>query len=204
VCRRLLTHTVAAFCSHSSTWQISCWRRRLPKTHTSTCVVGSRCVKIIIIITRNVGQCPTWWPPCRIQVAPSVQRRKVWLMPTATMPCSKAAKTRNPLKFAGVPQTRQQPLVGWSSPYYEGTWRRYCCLTSFFLIVDTCLSYEDIVRQSCAMLPKWWFLRPVFPASHVQHISDMHSKFALGPHHVWKYGRHPISDRWDKARNKKR
>jgi len=25
----------------------------------------------------------------------------------------------------------------------------------------------------------------------------MHSKFALRPHHVWKYGRHPISDRWD-------
>ena len=24
------------------------------------------------------------------------------------------------------------------------------------------------------------FLRPVFSASHVQHISDMHSKFALG------------------------
>ena len=24
------------------------------------------------------------------------------------MPCSNAAKTRNPLKFAGVPQTRQQ------------------------------------------------------------------------------------------------
>jgi len=31
------------------------------------------------------------------------------------------------------------------------------------------------------------FLRPVFPASRVQHISDLHSKFALGPHHVWKY-----------------
>jgi len=27
-------------------------------------------------------------------------------------------------------------------------------------------------------------LRPVFPVSRVQHISDMHSKFALGPHHV--------------------
>ena len=39
------------------------------------------------------------------------------------------------------------------------------------------------------------FLRPVFSASRVQHISDMHSKFALRPHHVWKYGRHPISDR---------
>jgi len=25
----------------------------------------------------------------------------------------------------------------------------------------------------------------------------MHSKFALRPHHVWKYGRHPISERWD-------
>jgi len=28
--------------------------------------------------------------------------------------------------------------------------------------------------------------RPVFPASRVQHISDMHSKFALRPHHMWK------------------
>jgi len=41
------------------------------------------------------------------------------------------------------------------------------------------------------------FLRPVFSASHVHHISDLHSKFALGPHHVSKYGRHPICDRWD-------
>jgi len=31
----------------------------------------------------------------------------------------------------------------------------------------------------------------------VQHISDLHSKFALGPHHVPKYGRHPICGRWD-------
>jgi len=41
----------------------------------------------------------------------------------------------------------------------------------------------------------WRFLRPVFSASRVQHILDMHSNFALRPHHVWKYGRHPISDR---------
>jgi len=38
-------------------------------------------------------------------VAPSVQRRKVWLMPGTGVPCSNAAKTRNPLKLAGVPQT---------------------------------------------------------------------------------------------------
>jgi len=25
----------------------------------------------------------------------------------------------------------------------------------------------------------------------------MHPKFALRPHHVWKYGRYPISNRWD-------
>jgi len=96
---------------------------------------------------------------------------------------------------------RSQPLVGQSSPYCEDIWRRYCCLTSFFPIVDTCLSCEDIARQNCAMMPRWrflaTFLRPVFPASRVQHISDMHSKFALRPHHVSKYGRHPISDRWD-------
>jgi len=29
----------------------------------------------------------------------------------------------------------------------------------------------------------------------VQHLSDLHSKFALGPQHVSKYGRHPTSGR---------
>ena len=37
----------------------------------------------------------------------SVQRRKVWLTPTTRMPCSNAAKTPNPLKLAGVPQTKE-------------------------------------------------------------------------------------------------
>jgi len=55
-----------------------------------------------------VGQCPTWWPPCRIWMAPSVQRRKVWLTPSTKGPCNNAAKTRNPLKLAGVPQTRHR------------------------------------------------------------------------------------------------
>jgi len=36
------------------------------------------------------------------------------------------------------------------------------------------------------------FLRPVFSVSRVQHISDLHLKFALRPHHVWKYGKYPI------------
>jgi len=36
-----------------------------------------------------------------------------------------------------------------------------------------------------------------FSASRVQHISDLHSKFAVRPHHARKYGRHPICDRWE-------
>jgi len=36
-----------------------------------------------------------------------VQRRKVSLTPTTRVPCSNAAKTRNPLKLAGVPQTNE-------------------------------------------------------------------------------------------------
>jgi len=57
-----------------------------------------------------------------------------------------------------------------------------------------------MARQSCAMVPRHRFfgefVSPAFPASRVQHISDLlHSKFALGPHQVPKYGRHPFCDR---------
>ena len=31
----------------------------------------------------------------------------VWLTPTIRVPCSNAAKTRNPLNFAGVPKTNE-------------------------------------------------------------------------------------------------
>ena len=96
---------------------------------------------------------------------------------------------------------QSQPLVGRSSPYYNNMWALLLLNKFFFPIIDTCLSCRDIARQSCAMVRRWRFfasfLRPVFPASCVQHISDLHSKFALGPHHVWKYGRHPICGRWD-------
>ena len=71
-------------------------------------------------------------------------------------------------------------------------------LNKIFPIVDTCLSCKDIARQSCATVPRWQifddFLRPVFAASRVQHVSDLHLKCTLRPHHVCKYGRHPICD----------
>jgi len=92
--------------------------------------------------------------------------------------------------YLGCPKLtkRSQLLVSWSSPYCEDMWRRYCCLTSFVPIVDMCISCEDIARQSCAMVPRWRYLATLlglaFPVSRVQHVSDLHSKFALGPHHV--------------------
>jgi len=64
---------------------------------------------------------------------------------------------------------RSQPLVGQSSSYYGDMWRRYCYLISSFPIVDSCLTCEDIARQSCGMAPRWRlfgdFLRAVFSAS---------------------------------------
>ena len=143
-----------------------------------------------------MGQCPTGWPPCRILVAPSVQRCKVWLTPSTRVPCNNAAKTRNPLKFAGVPKlaNRSQPLVGRSSPYHEGMWRRYQCLTIFFRLSTDPLAAKIKPDKVVRWFQNGDFLRPVFTASRLQHISDMHSKFALRPHHVWKYGKHPISD----------
>jgi len=84
-------------------------------------------------------------------VAPSVQRRKVWLTPTAGVPCSNAAKTRNPLKFVGMPQTNE-PISAASGPKFTILWGRvgkYRCLTSFFPIVDMCLSSKHSPTKLC-------------------------------------------------------
>jgi len=87
-----------------------------------------------------------------------------------------------------------------SSLYYEDIWRIILVFNKFFFsIVNTCLTCEVIARQSCAMVRRWRifgeFLRPVFSASRMQQISHLHSKIALRPHHVWKYGSYPICDR---------
>jgi len=126
----------------------------------------------------------------------------VWLMPSTRVPCSNAAKMRNLLKFAGVPQTNET-ISAASGPKFTILWghvEEILLLNKFFfLTVDTCLSCEDIARQSCGMVPRRRFLAtflgPAFAASRVQHLSDLHSKFALGPHHVSKYSRHPTCGR---------
>jgi len=107
----------------------------------------------------------------------------------------------NPLKFAGVPQTRQQMSAA-SRPKFTILWGmwRCCCLNVFFrlsihtLVVKIYRERERvyIARQSCGMVPTWRlfgdFLRVVFSASRAQHVSVLHSKFTLRPHHVRKYG----------------
>jgi len=144
-----------------------------------------------MIKTRMWAQCPTWWSPCRTQVVPSVQHHKVWLTPTTGLPCSNAAKTRKPLKLAGVPQTTGL-ISAASGP-------KFAILCGY--LEDILLLNKFFFRQSCAMVPGWrffaTFLRSVFSASCVQHISDLNSKFTLRPHHVWKYGRHPMCGHWD-------
>ena len=83
----------------------------------------------------------------------------VWLTPTTRVPCSNAAKTRNPLKLPGVPETKET-ISAASVPKFtilRGHVEEILLLNKFFPIVNTCLSSEDIARQSCAMVPKWRF-----------------------------------------------
>jgi len=122
----------------------------------------------------------------------------VWLTPTTSVPCSNAAKMQNPLKFAGVPQTRQQ-ISAISRPKFtilSGHMEEVSVFNKFFFRLSI---HALVAKIQPDKVVRWCrdgdFLHPVFAASHVPYISDMHSKFALSPHHVWKYGRHPISGR---------
>ena len=109
------------------------------------------------------------------------------------MPCSNAAKTQNPLKFVGVPQT-PEPISAVSGPKFtilSGRVEQVLLFNKFFSDCQYMPELRRYTRQSCAMVPRWQnysdFLGPAFPASRVQHISDLHLKFALRPHFVWKY-----------------
>jgi len=85
----------------------------------------------------------------------------VWLTPTTRCHAVMLPRRETHWNLQGCLKLANwsQPLVGRSSPYCGDMWRTYCCLTSFFPIVDTgmCRSCEDIARQSCAMVPRWRF-----------------------------------------------
>ena len=95
-----------------------------------------------------------WWSPCQIYVAPSVQRCKVWPTPTTRVPCSNAAKTQNPLKFAGVPQT-PEPISAVNGSKFTILWRNVEELLLLPCFSDCRYICVDTTRQSCAMVPRW-------------------------------------------------
>jgi len=78
---------------------------------------------------------------------------------------------------------RSQPLVGRSSPYCKDMWRRDWCLTTFFSdcrYVPLLRRYSTTKLCNGAQMANFWrFLGPAFSASRMQHISYLHSKFAL-------------------------
>jgi len=103
------------------------------------------------------------------------------------VPCSNAAKMQNPLKFAGVPQTPKQ-ISAVSGPKFtilSGHVEEVLLFNTFF---SDCRYMPYLRRYGptklCDGAQMAIFLRPAFPVSRVQHISDMHSKFALRLHHV--------------------
>jgi len=87
--------------------------------------------------------------PARYRWRPLFNATKVWLTLTTGVPCSNAAKTRNPLKFAGVPQTPQpiSAASGLKFTVLSGHMEEILLFNKFFFpIVDTYLSCEDIAR----------------------------------------------------------
>jgi len=81
---------------------------------------------------------------------------KVWLTSVERHRCSNEAKRRNPLKFAGVLQTRQ-PISAVSGPKFTILWAlvEESLLFNNFLIVDSLSLCKDISRQNCAMVRRW-------------------------------------------------
>jgi len=76
---------------------------------------------------------------------------------------------------------------GPNSPYCEHMWRRCCCLRIFFRLSIHALVAKTIVR--CYPDGVFWHFCVLYfqpTACRVQHIRDMHSKFALKSHDLWK------------------
>jgi len=76
----------------------------------------------------------------------------------------------------GVPQSTGS-ISAASGPKFTILWEHVeeiLLLKIFFPIVDTCLSCEDIARQSCGMVPRWRlfgdFLCAVFSARSAAHF----------------------------------
>ena len=122
-------------------------------------------------VTLPIGERKTWRTQSREQQTPKMYIQstsagkgqtlcKVWLASTEQLRCSNEANMRKPLKLAGVPQinetistaSRLKLTILW------GHVEEILLLNKFFSDCRKSLSCEDIVRNSCAMVPRRRFL----------------------------------------------
>jgi len=110
-------------------------------------------------------------PMPNVMVARPLFNVEVWLTPTTRVPCSNAAKTRKPLKFAGVPETCQQ-ISAVSRPKFtilRGHVEEVSVFNKFFsnCRYTVCLSCEDIARAKMVIFASCIFSEP--RAAHFRH-----------------------------------
>jgi len=104
-----------------------------------------------------MGQCPTYGRPVEYRWRRLFNAAKFGWCPLLECRAVTLPRRETRWNLLGCPKlpNRSQPLVAEVHHYCEDVWGRYCCLTNFFPIVDTCLSCEDIARQTCAMARRW-------------------------------------------------
>jgi len=134
-----------------------------------------------------------WWSP--LFNAAKFGWRPILECRAVTLP---RRETRLNLQGCSKLVNRSQPLVGRSLPLL-----RHVEEVLLFNNFSDCRYMPSFRRYSPTKLCDGAqmgifgdFLRPVLSASRVHQYSDLHPKFALRPHHVWNYGRHPICDGW--------
>ena len=130
---------------------------------TSQQVNGAFCIALNlyrVLLVSNALEILELWANAQRDGRPAEYRWRplfnaaVWLTPTTRVPCSNAAKMRNPLKLPGVPQTNET-ISAASGPKFTILWghvEEILLLNKFFFRLSMCLSCEDIARQSCGMV----------------------------------------------------
>ena len=91
------------------------------------------------------------------------------------------------------PANRSQPVVGRSLPYLSGPLEEILLFSNFSRLSIHALLRRYSPTKLCDGAQMAIFC--VIFASCI--FSDTRSKLALRPHHVFKYGRHPLWDRWE-------
>jgi len=167
-------------------------------------IYGSRSSDLPLLMYGNSG------PPSKIIKRPTFAHQILWKSDSSIWNYSEFNFSPMCLEnaYSHRDQCQWEPLK--ACPWVILRWMA-CCVTWCLILFWMYGIYKQKLKMvAAAMLnfsrssnahEEWCravsFLCPVFSVSRVQHVSDLHSKFALGPHHVWKYGRHPICDGWD-------